>query len=347
MLMQTRLHCTDFKILSQSIRLKTKKMKNLNSIIWTMLFFVLILTSCQKEEDIINPKERYMPETMADIQPKISQRNCRSHEYLQRQIQADPGRKQRLEAIDQLMQASQFAKMEEGTTYTIPVVVHVVYKTAAQNISNAQIQSQINVINDDFRRMNSDANNTWSQAADTEIEFCLATQDPNGNPTSGITRTSTTKTSFTDDDKVKKSNQGGKNPWDTQKYLNIWVCNIGGFLGYAQFPGGPAATDGVVVDDNYFGTVGTATAPFDKGRTLTHEIGHYLNLYHIWGDGACGQDDNVADTPNSDAANYGCASNHTSCSSTDMVQNYMDYSDDACMNWWNNRNRWNYHRNMC
>ena len=122
-------------------------------------------------------------------------------------------------------------------------------------------------------------------------------------------------------------------PWDPSSYLNIWVCNLGsGLLGYAQFPGGNPATDGVVCDYAYFGTIGTATFPFDEGRTCTHEVGHYLNLRHIWGDGGCSVDDFVSDTPTSDGPNYGCALGHVSCGSTDMVQNYMDYSDDGCMN---------------
>ena len=216
---------------------------------------------------------------------------------------------------------------------TIPVVVHVVYNTSTENISDAQVQSQIDVLNEDFRRTNSDADNTWSQAADTEIEFCLASVDPNGNATNGITRTSTSVTAFSTNDNMKFNSSGGKDAWPAADYLNMWSCDIsGGILGYAQFPGGDPATDGVVMDYQYFGTIGTATAPFDLGRTATHEVGHWLNLRHIWGDGGCGVDDFVSDTPTSDAANYGCATGHVSCSSTDMVQNYMDYSDDACMN---------------
>ncbi len=222
---------------------------------------------------------------------------------------------------------------QASTVVTIPVVFHVVYANGSQNISDAQILSQLQILNDDFRRLNSDADNTWSQAADSEVEFCLATNDPEGNPTDGILRVSTSVSSFGTSDNVKFSNSGGSNAWPAGSYLNFWVCNIGGgILGYAQFPGGSASTDGVVCDYRYVGDMGTATAPFDLGRTATHEVGHWLNLYHIWGDGNCNQDDQVTDTPNSDASNFGCATGHVSCSSTDMVQNYMDYSDDACMN---------------
>lgn len=257
-------------------------------------------------------------------------------ENLEYRMQQDPDLKQRMEDIEtftqQHVQQNQTNRID-GDIITIPVVVHVLYRTSAENISAAQIQSQIDVLNEDYRRTNNDADNTWSQAADTQIEFCLTTIDPNGNATTGITRKSTTKTSWGTNDAMKKSSQGGVNPWDTSKYLNIWVCNIGGgILGYAQFPGGSASTDGVVNSPQYFGRTGTATAPFNLGRTATHEVGHFLNLRHIWGDGGCGVDDFVSDTPESDASNGGCATTHSSCGTLDMVQNYMDYSDDSCMN---------------
>ncbi len=269
------------------------------------------------------------------------ERNCASMDNLEYRMQQDPGLAQRMAQIETYTQ-NKVQSMEQhrvdGSIITIPVVVHVIYSNSNENISDAQILSQIQVLNDDFRRMNSDANNTWSQAADTEIQFCMATVDPNGNPTNGITRKSSTKTSWGTNDAMKKASQGGVNPWDTSQYLNMWVCNIGGgILGYAQFPGGSASTDGVVIGPNYFGSKNGGSgfylsAPFDLGRTTTHEVGHFLNLRHIWGDGGCSVDDFVSDTPTSDAANYGCATGHVSCGTTDMVQNYMDYSDDACMN---------------
>ncbi len=216
---------------------------------------------------------------------------------------------------------------------SIPVVVHVIYRTATENISDAQVLSQIDILNEDFRRMNADQDDTWSQAADSEIEFCLAQVDPNGAPTNGIVRVSTTVNGFGTNDGMKFTAQGGSDAWDRNQYMNMWVCNIGGgILGYAQFPGGAAATDGIAIDYRYYGNMGTATPPFNLGRTATHEVGHYLNLRHIWGDGPCGQDDFVADTPESDASNFGCPTTHQSCGSTDMVQNYMDYTDDSCMN---------------
>lgn len=264
-------------------------------------------------------------------------RTCSTMDVLEIQMQKDPAIQQRMERLEQFTQqyVSRNSSARATGIVTIPVVVHVVYRRGSQNISESQILSQIQVLNEDFRRTNGDQTNTWSQAADTEIEFCLASVDPNGNSTNGITRTSTRKRSFSSTrDDVKFSSSGGKDAWPTDQYLNIWVCDLSnGLLGYAQFPNtGPASTDGVVVDYQYFGTNGTATAPFNLGRTATHEVGHWLNLRHIWGDGPCSVDDYVQDTPLSDAPNYGCASGHVSCSSVDMVENYMDYSDDACMN---------------
>jgi chitodextrinase len=270
-------------------------------------------------------------------------RNCHSMENLEYRQSLDPTLQQRMEQIESFTQ-QRVAEMEsnqarvDGQIITIPVVVHVIYSNANENISDAQIQSQLDVLNEDYRRTNADATSKWSQAADTQIEFQLATIDPNGNPTTGITRKSSSTTSWGTNDAMKKSSQGGVDPWNTSEYLNMWVCNIGGgILGYAQFPGGSASTDGVVMGPQYFGSSDKGSgfylsAPFDKGRTTTHEVGHFLNLRHIWGDGACGADDFVSDTPESDAANYGCATGHTSCGSEDMVENYMDYSDDSCMN---------------
>ncbi len=232
----------------------------------------------------------------------------------------------------------------EKNTITIPVVVHVVWNTTAENISDAQIQSQIDILNADFRRTNSDASNTptvWTNiAADVEIEFCLAKTDPNGLSTTGITRTQTAESSFTlTDEKVKSTATGGIDAWNNDDYLNIWVCDLGsGLLGYATPPSSwIGVTDGVVIGYKYFGN--TNNAPYNKGRTATHEVGHWLNLEHVWGAwGSCG-DDQVADTPTQEQENYSCPnfpSNPNSCQTTnangDMFMNYMDYTDDACMN---------------
>ncbi len=273
-------------------------------------------------------------------------RNCTTMEYLEQQEEANPKRALKLRQIDQHAHEAEGQSSRVDGTITIPVVVHVVYNNSTENVSDAQIQSQIDVLNEDFRRLNADASNTPSVfqgvAADSEIEFCLASVDPSGNATNGITRTSTTRTSFGTNDQVKFNSSGGKDAWPAGDYLNMWVCDISGsILGYAQFPGGSPSTDGVVIDYAYFGTIGTATSPFDLGRTATHEVGHWLNLRHIWGDGGCSVDDFVSDTPTAGSANTTgspCSfPGPNTCNSgsgdlPDMFQNYMDYSDDVCMN---------------
>jgi hypothetical protein len=214
---------------------------------------------------------------------------------------------------------------------TVKVVVNVVHRTDAQNVSEAQIKSQIAVLNRDFAATNTDKTKVpavWKGlVTDTRLRFTLAR----------VNRKRTTRTSFDTDDSVKRASSGGLAPFKPSSHLNLWVCALaGGVLGYAQFPGGPAATDGVVIDYRAFGTQGTAQAPFDLGRTATHEVGHYFNLRHIWGDTEdCTGSDFVADTPNAAGPNYGTPSfPAVSCSNGpngDMFMNYMDYVDDAAM----------------
>ena len=219
----------------------------------------------------------------------------------------------KVEEIKRFLGTSTKTTLISGTIY-IPTVVHIVYNSSLQNISNDQIKSQICILNEDYSRQNSDRNLTaeefLDEASNPNIQFLLAQTDPNGNPTDGITKTNTSKTSFSSNDEVKFSSTGGKNAWPPDQYLNIWVCNLsGGLLGYAQFPWGYSTkpeTDGVVVVYEAFGNQGTAESPFDLGRTCTHEIGHWLGLIHIWGDdnGSCDGNDNVDDTPNQ-ADHYG------------------------------------------
>ena len=273
-------------------------------------------------------------------------RQCHSMNVLARQLQENPGMLQRMQNIE--THTRNFKKPDGAGngngngnggggdpdpepdnlgTITIPVYVHVIYNTSQQNISSSQINSQIAVLNNDFRKSNSDANQVPSEfagvAADSEVEFVLA----------GVTRKSSSTTSWGTNDAMKHASNGGVDVITPETHLNIWVCNIGGgILGYAQFPGGGASTDGVVISPQYFGSQGYVSAPFDKGRTATHEVGHYLNLRHIWGDGRCKRDDFVSDTPSSDGPNYGCPSYPTvNCRTNDMTMNYMDYTDDACM----------------
>jgi PKD repeat protein len=224
---------------------------------------------------------------------------------------------------------------------TIPVVVHIIYLIQQMNISNAVVQSQIDVLNKDYRRLNSDTVNTPSPfkilGGDPQIEFELAKRDPLGNPSIGITRTQTTvETFYMENNYVKFAAHGGHDIWDRNKYLNIWVCNLGGVYGYSQFLGGDSATDGEVIRYTAFGTIGEVLDPiYKKGRITTHEIGHWFNLRHIWGDAFCGSD-SVDDTPRQQAYNYPCPYfPHITCDNGpigDMFMNFMDYTVDDCMN---------------
>jgi hypothetical protein len=238
---------------------------------------------------------------------------------------------------------------------TIPIVVHVIYNGqavgTAPNISDVQVESQITVLNQDFRKTGP-GSNTNPVGADTEIQFVLAKQDPNGNPTNGIDRVSLCKDSWTNSDieTILKPNT----IWDPTQYLNLWTVELDDnkLLGYAQFPegsgliglsgaGGTAATDGVVIRYNAFGSgIGPSyilKSPYNRGRTTTHEIGHWLGLIHIWGEGSscASNNDHCADTPTAKDPNYGCPTGMDSCTSrsgVDMIENYMDYTDDSCMN---------------
>jgi Pregnancy-associated plasma protein-A len=248
------------------------------------------------------------------------------------------------ERIEQGIRRSIISGLAQKTVrkmITVPTVVHVVYKRPAENISDAQVKSQIAVLNKDFRATNPDKSKVppvWkSLVADANVKFALAKKDPKGKASTGITRTQTTRDSFGTGNAVKKATQGGADAWPTDRYLNIWVCNLAeSLLGYAQFPGGPAATDGVVILYTAFGTSGVAAAPFNLGRTATHEVGHWLNLRHIWGDrNDCGGTDFCTDTPNQQLPNTGKPTfPHMTCNNGpngDMFMNYMDYVDDDTM----------------
>jgi len=277
-------------------------------------------------------------------------RTCGTMEQHTRMLEAEPVYRANRLTIERfsLERARVALRAAAPRTITIPVVVHVLHSTAAENISEEQVRSQIAVLNQDFQRKNPDRSQTPAPfrgaIGNPKVRFQLAVRDPNGSPTNGITRTPTTKPQFDSGaNDIKFTAQGGRDAWPRDRYLNLWVGGtvvdpvVGALLGYAQFPGGPAATDGVVIAATGFGTQGTAQAPFNKGRTATHEIGHWLNLLHIWGDdnGGCQGSDNVADTPNQAGPNSGCPSfPHRTCQNGphgDMFMNYMDYTDDACM----------------
>ncbi|MBU3661288.1 MAG: T9SS type A sorting domain-containing protein [Flavobacteriales bacterium] len=254
-------------------------------------------------------------------------------------------RKQELEKFTKKWIEGKQTKIN-GQVISIPVVVHVIYYYDEDNISDEQIYSQIDVLNEDFRLLNSDSLDEnhpfWFNTADSEIEFCLANVDPFGNLTDGITRTYTDSVEFIDRDNLKFSASGGEDNWDPNSYLNFWVFPLSnGLLGYATFPSDLNANpelDGVVVSTSAFGTFGNLNPSNNLGRTATHEVGHWLNLRHIWGDDFCG-DDFVGDTKPAEEANYNCPSfphrDFNSCGTNEngeMFMNYMDYVDDACMN---------------
>lgn len=236
------------------------------------------------------------------------------------------------------------AQLRTDEIYVIPVVVHVVWNTESQNIEDDRIYSQLEVLNRDFRKLNADTINTpeiFSEvASDAKITFCLASVDPDGEATTGITRTFTENISFSTGNEIKQTENGGIDPWDPLSYLNIWVCNLPStILGYSSLPGFSADQDGVVINYRFFGNGFGAVSPYNLGRTCTHEIGHYLGLSHIWGDdgGTCSNDDGIGDTPLQQEETYGCPEFPlTDACSPDfpgiMFMNYMDYTDDNCMN---------------
>ena len=320
---------------------------------------IALFVACDNDSTEITPNQEITEVDMSDFylytdtidygtSAKSSQGagdKCHSMQVLNRQLKENPGLYQKMYNVEKHTRQFIAAKKptnpgggngggngggtDPGTdpvddglgVINIPVYFHVVYSNSAENVSDAQITAQMRVLNDDFRKANNDINQVPSEfagvAADSEITFTNA----------GTFRYSNSTTSWGTNNAVKAAYP----PITPSTHLNIWVCNIGGgILGYAQFPGGSSSTDGVVL--LYSTLPGGSAAPYNEGRTATHEVGHYLNLRHIWGDGRCKQDDFVADTPSSDGPNYGCPTYPTvNCRSNDMTMNYMDYTDDACM----------------
>jgi hypothetical protein len=225
-------------------------------------------------------------------------------------------------------------------TIVIPVVIHVIYNNSYENISEEQIKSQLDAINADFSRSNSDFSKVPSVFAklsgNANIRFELAKTDPNGRITSGIIRKKSSRMMWSDDDKIKSAAFGGDEAWDATSYLNVWVCNtVPGLTGYATVPGSDPTKDGVVVRYDAFGTTGKVNVPYHKGRTLTHEVGHWLGLQHLWGNKQCG-DDGIQDTPKQRGGNSGdpVFPKLTACNATpdgEMFMNFMDFTNDASM----------------
>ena len=319
----------------------------------SMAAIAMIFTSCSENENEISQDQTnvdmsdFYVYTDADIDESsrsANSKSCYSMVNLNRQLNLNPGLEKKMYDVEYHTRKLIAGKGKPPGTggggsgggsgdsdvdvlpiddnlgvINIPVYVHVVYADA-NSISNSQIQSQINVLNSDFSNTNVNqlpSGTTFeNDATNAGFQFTLA----------GTFRHNDSRPSWGTNDAVKSAYP----PVTPETHLNIWVCNIGGgILGYAQFPGGNSSTDGIVVGGDYFGVT---SGVYGGGRTTTHEIGHYFNLRHIWGDGRCNRDDFVADTPKSDRSNGGCPTYPTvHCKDADMTMNYMDYTYDSCM----------------
>ncbi|HYC39035.1 MAG TPA: M43 family zinc metalloprotease [Chitinophagaceae bacterium] len=267
----------------------------------------------------------------------MAQRACGSHDYQQHQLRSDPSWRDRMNAMEELMREGQSLRGTQSLI-RIPVVVHILYHYPSQKIPDSRVHEQIAALNRDFRRRATDTSRTPAYfrqfAADCEIEFQLATSDPRMRSTTGIVKKYSPVLQWGMDDRMKFSSEMGSDAWDPGSYLNIWVCDLKGLAGYSSMPGGPKEKDGIVMDFEAFGTTGV-TAGYDMGRTLVHEVGHWLGLKHLWGDTDCG-DDGVSDTPQQSFYTVGCPSGiRVTCNNGpygNMYMNFMDFTADACMN---------------
>jgi hypothetical protein len=284
----------------------------------------------------------------------VAQRTCLTNEKTAEKMAADPSFAAHHQEIMEFIHnpANQQQRFNDAgqpaVVVTIPVVFHVLWKNATQNISDAQIDSQLAILNADYRKLNTDFSQVPAAfsglGGDMEIVFCKASQTPSGAATTGVTRKQVPLGFIFENSYYTAS---GEPAWNPTKYLNIWVGRFSdsSLLGFAYLPDNAGAPDdGLCIGDQYMGNTGTATYPYNKGRTATHEIGHYFGLDHPWGDGSCSADpntgiidDGVSDTPGTSDPYFSCPSfptNTYACSSTangSMFMNYMDYVDDACM----------------
>ncbi|MEP3838839.1 MAG: zinc metalloprotease [Algibacter sp.] len=327
----------------------------MKKLLLSMAAVALLFTACDEDKNEITQDQEIdmsdfyvytdidTEEASKQTQGKESTRSCYAMANLNRQLNENPGLEKKMFEVEHHTRKFLAAKGKPPTAgggsgggsgetdvdvlpiednlgiINIPVYIHIVYPDA-NSISNAQINSQMATLNSDFRDINTNqlpSGTTFvNDATDAEFSFSLA----------GTFRHNDSKSSWGTNDSVKSAYP----PITPETHMNIWVCEIGGgILGYAQFPGGNQATDGIVLGGDYFGNTGGA---YGLGRTATHEVGHYLNLRHIWGDGKCNRDDFVTDTPTAGASNGGCPTfPSVSCKSADMTMNYMDYTYDSCM----------------
>lgn len=289
-----------------------------------LLFSACTKTNTENSENLTSQQITTLPK-----------KRCGSHEAMQKAYAKDPSLKLKREAIEKFIQQNEKKIADENLTAkraVIPVIVNVLYRTAQENISMAQIRSQIDVLNEDFNAKNVEYNQVPALFGNvkTNVGFSFELVK--------VVRKFANKTQWVDES-MKFNSEGGINAVSTKNTLNIWVVNHivdqgEEILGYAYLPGVEPAYDGLVIGYNFFGRTGAVLAPYHKGRTATHEIGHWMNLEHMWGDGFCGTDF-VNDTPQHDDANGGCpAYPHLSkCNGkpVEMTMNYMDYTNDACM----------------
>ncbi|TWV99376.1 M43 family zinc metalloprotease [Chitinophaga pinensis] len=284
--------------------------------------------------------------------PALAQRKCGTEEAMQQLIASNPAlqkvrerKEARLQEMTRSVKQSRAQMRTIYPTVTIPVVVHIVMRNPSQ-VTDEQVQSQIDALNRDYAAAAPDISNipaAWQPLlGQSNIQFCLAQRTPDDNPTNGINRVTTTRTSFSSANSaaaVKHAATGGADVWNSDNYLNIWVCNLAeNYLGIATFPQGyPADEQGVVITYTAFGTTGSAVSPYNVGRTTVHEVGHFFSLRHIWGDeSGCAADDGIDDTPLQGNYTYNCppfplTDRCTVDSPGIMFNNFMDYSDDACM----------------
>jgi hypothetical protein len=273
--------------------------------------------------------------------PALAQKTCGTEQYQAQIRQQFPQSIYRngIQLPSSIAQQTNLFAGDPDQVITIPVVVHLLYTESVNEITDAKIQSQISILNRDFNLTELSSLNIpavfMRVAGKANIRFELAKVDPNGRATTGITRKKSSRLLWGNDDKIKDPSYGGVAPWDAGSYLNIWLGNlVPGLLGYASAPGSPANKDGVVIKTAVFGEAGGS---YSKGRTTVHEVGHWLNLQHLWGDGTCGSDQ-VDDTPPQKTFNQGCPGFpklNNSCGNGDangeMFMNFMDFTDDACM----------------
>jgi hypothetical protein len=327
----------------------------MKKLLLSMATVALLFTSCSDDSKEVTQQEQEIDmsdfyvytdansdETSKSVDEKSSSKSCASMTVLNRQLSENPGLEKKMYNIELHTRKFIAGKgkppgagngggdggepnvnvdpIEDGMgVINIPVYIHIIYPNNSV-ITDNQVTSQMNVLNADFSDINTNqlpsGTNFADDATDAGFSFSL----------DGTFRHDDPKSSWGTNNSVKAAYP----PIAPETHLNIWVCNIGGgILGYAQFPGGNEATDGIVLGGDYFGNTGGV---YGLGRTATHEVGHYFNLRHIWGDGRCKQDDFVTDTPSADSSNGGCPTfPSVSCNTADMTMNYMDYTYDDCM----------------